>query len=77
LFARCYEEHYDISDDVEYNAWLKINHPEVCLSACQGITDVDVLNDLKAREEEKRLKLKDRNLRERECGKKERLRGRK
>ena len=35
LFARRYEEHYDISDDVEYNAWLKINHPEVCLSACK------------------------------------------
>ena len=33
LFARHYEEHY-ISNDVEYNAWLKINHPEACLSTC-------------------------------------------
>ena len=34
LFTRRYEQHYDISYDVEYNAWMKINHPEECLSTC-------------------------------------------
>ena len=108
---------------MEYNAWTKINHPEVCLSACKCsdtssekvsepastgspspskdllsevlpepkkktgkkglnqkavcITDVDVLNDLKAQEEEKaeieRQKLEKKRMREERKAEREKL----
>ena len=105
LFARCYEEHYDIADDVEYGSkstivkyvYVHASSEKVPKSVSTGspspskdllsevfvlpepkkktgkktkkglnqqavcITDVDVLNDLKAQ----RLKLKDKNLRKR------------
>ena len=31
-FARQFEEGYDILDDMEYIAWVRINHPERCFS---------------------------------------------
>ena len=31
-FARQFEEGYDILDDMEYVAWVRINHPERCFS---------------------------------------------
>ena len=31
-FARQFEEGYDILDDMEYVAWIRINHPERCFS---------------------------------------------
>ena len=43
---------------------VEVNHPEVCLGACKGITDVDVLNDLRRKRRKKKLKLKDSNFRE-------------
>ena len=35
LFATRFEEDYDIQDP-EYTAWVKINHPECCLSAASN-----------------------------------------
>ena len=35
LFAKHYEEQYDVLNDVEYNAWIKIQ-PDKCLSVCKG-----------------------------------------
>ena len=35
-FAQQYGEGYDILDDTEYIAWVRINHPECCLSVCSS-----------------------------------------
>ena len=35
LFATRFEEDHDIQDP-EYTAWVKINHPECCLSAASN-----------------------------------------